>query len=296
MAYHCIHHRSPEAFTLQAPAGTCLLHTRTPDPACPWCCTDDSNSGCRLAPLTFDDQKQWGYHHWAADKLQFFGENDTLALQMPGVGGPRVWSNEFSGYGLYSATMRVSGEVGVITAFYVSCKEQRLLLSQRLSCVRRCMRHAACHGAHAAQVTTAAQRGVAQLETCITCNRCSADWSGAQGVTAAAAPCRLPTTPSPTRTCHRTRSTLSEWRAAGTGALCSKDHTAAQPLQQCEACRSCVAVQGSGVQLGSCMCWSQLLQGWARAWMVPLHSPCTAAAARGHHLTRLHGPAGLSTA
>jgi hypothetical protein len=63
-------------------------------------------------------------------------------MKMPGVGGPRLWSNEFSGYGLYSATMRVSGVVGVITAFYVSREVQQLPYNQRRSCVQQCMLHA----------------------------------------------------------------------------------------------------------------------------------------------------------
>lgn len=81
----------------------------------------DASAGCRLAPLPFDEPKNWGFVGGSDGRLDFLKDNDTMVIRLVGTTGPRVWSVETSGYGMYAATMRISGAVGAITAFYVSC-------------------------------------------------------------------------------------------------------------------------------------------------------------------------------
>jgi hypothetical protein len=100
-------------------AGTRRGSPPGPDkPACRLLRSAASSAGCRLAPLPVQNEKLWGFAGADRSLVQVFS-NDTVALKIVGIEGPRIWSHEATGYGLYGATMRVSGVVGAITAFYV---------------------------------------------------------------------------------------------------------------------------------------------------------------------------------
>ena len=77
--------------------------------------------GCRLAPLpiTGDDYDYWTAAEGTADMLYTTPEEDMLTLVLQGVDGPRLFSNDMTQFGLYSAKMKVTEVNGCISAFYV---------------------------------------------------------------------------------------------------------------------------------------------------------------------------------
>lgn len=62
----------------------------------------------------------WTAPDWAWNQIDFFPANDTAALKLVGISGPRLFSTSFQTYGMFSAKLRVSHVVGVVSAFYVS--------------------------------------------------------------------------------------------------------------------------------------------------------------------------------
>jgi hypothetical protein len=62
----------------------------------------------------------WTAPDYAWDQIEFFPANDTAALKLVGISGPRIFSTSFQTYGMFSAKLRVSPVVGVVSAFYVS--------------------------------------------------------------------------------------------------------------------------------------------------------------------------------
>jgi hypothetical protein len=79
----------------------------------------DGNKGCRIAPLPLTPEN-WEMPEWAAPYINFSPSNDTAIMKMVGVAGPRIASKELSTYGVYSVRFWASGQVGVVSAFYVS--------------------------------------------------------------------------------------------------------------------------------------------------------------------------------
>jgi hypothetical protein len=71
--------------------------------------------------MPFDQNgTDWSAPDYAWDQVDFFSENDTAALKLVGITGPRIFSTAFQTYGMFSAKMRVSPVVGAVSAFYVS--------------------------------------------------------------------------------------------------------------------------------------------------------------------------------
>jgi hypothetical protein len=100
----------------------------------------DASVGCRLAPLPVQNEKLWGFAGADRSLVQVFS-NDTVAVKIVGIEGPRLYTHQSTGYGMYGATMRVSSVVGAITAFYVS----RPALSSAAAWVPWCIVHCAAH-------------------------------------------------------------------------------------------------------------------------------------------------------
>lgn len=83
------------------------------------------------------DSTDWTAPDYAWDQLDFFPENDTVAVKLVGISGPRVFNTAFQTYGLFSAKLRVSPQVGAVSAFYVSGIKLWLLLTAVRACPAR---------------------------------------------------------------------------------------------------------------------------------------------------------------